>query len=395
MRWEQFQFDYRVQLESLHSDLIQIEAYKEAALNLVLPPPWREQLDRLNRVRAVHGTTALEGNPLTEAEVDRQMEMLDEGAPSPSAPGQSRERQQVRNAARAQQWIRETFVPGGRPIRLSDILHMHQMATQGSDEANNVPGQLRTHSVVVGSQALGGVHRGAPHERLPQLMKDFIAFINSRRARAEHPVVQALLAHFFLVTLHPFGDGNGRVSRLVEAGILFHGAYNVLGFYDLSNYFYRNGDEYKLLLQRSRRSQPFDLSEFVAFGIQGFAAELKGINNFIKTKLNRLVYRDALQRAFNTRVSKRRYRISQRENGLLEFLLQQTELTDPFADEPSAKLKCEDLRQNPYIKAAYANVTERTFLRELTRLAELGFLKLSNGGAKATVEIDFNAIGRY
>ena len=393
MRWEQFQFDYRVQLESLHSDLVQIEAYKEAALNLVLPPPWREQLDRLNRIRAVHGTTALEGNPLTEAEVGRQMEMLDEGAPQP--PEQSREQQQVRNAARAQQWIRETFVPGGRPIRLSDILRMHQMATQGSDEANNVPGRLRTHSVVVGSQALGGVHRGAPHARLPALMDEFAAFINSRRMQAEHPVVQALLAHFFLVTLHPFGDGNGRVSRLVEAGILFRGTYNVLGFYGLSNYFYQNGDEYKLRLQRSRRSQPFDLSEFVAFGVRGFAAELKGINNFIKTKLNRLVYRDALQRAFNTRVSKRRYRISQREHGLLDFLLQQTEPTDPFADEPSAKLKCAELRQDPYIKAAYANLTDRTFHRELTRLAELGFLKLANGGAQATVEIDFNAISRY
>ena len=393
MRWEQFQFDYRVQLESLHSDLVQIEAYKEAALNLVLPPPWREQLDRLNRIRAVHGTTALEGNPLTEAEVGRQMEMLDEDAPLP--PEQSREQQQVRNAARAQQWIRETFVPGGRPIRLSDILRMHQMATQGSDEANNVPGRLRTHSVVVGSQALGGVHRGAPHARLPALMDEFAAFINSRRMQAEHPVVQALLAHFFLVTLHPFGDGNGRVSRLVEAGILFRGAYNVLGFYGLSNYFYQNGDEYKLRLQCSRRSQPFDLSEFVAFGVRGFAAELKGINNFIKTKLNRLVYRDALQRAFNTRVSKRRCRISQREHGLLDFLLQQTEPTDPFADEPSAKLKCAELRQDPYIKAAYANLTDRTFHRELTRLAELGFLKLANGGAQATVEIDFNAISRY
>ena len=393
MFWEQFQFDYRVQLESLHSDLVQIEAYKEAALNLVLPPPWREQLDRLNRIRAVHGTTALEGNPLTEAEVGRQMEMLDEGAPQ--LPGQSPEQQQVRNAARAQQWIRETFVPGGRPIRLADILRLHQMATQGSDEANNVPGRFRTHSVVVGTQALGGVHRGAPHERLPALMDDFAAFINSRRMQAEHPVVQALLAHFFLVTLHPFGDGNGRVSRLVEASILFHGAYNVLGFYGLSNYFYQNGDEYKLQLQRSRRSQPFDLSEFVAFGVRGFAAELKGINNFIKTKLNRLVYRDALQRAFNTRVSKRRYRVSQREHGLLDFLLQQTEPTDPFADEPSAKLKCAELRQDPYVKAAYANVTDRTFHRELTRLAELGFLKLTNGGAQATVEIDFNAISRY
>ena len=393
MRWERFKFDYRVQLRTLQSDLIQIEAYKEASLNLVLPPPWREQLDRLNRIRAVHGTTALEGNPLTEAEVGRQIDMLDEGAPP--APDQSREQQQVRNASRAQQWIREQFVPGGRPIRLSDILHLHQMVTQGSDEVNNVPGRLRNHSVVVGSQALGGVHRGAPHERLPLLMDDFIAFINSRQARAEHPVVQALLAQFFLVTLHPFGDGNGRVSRLVEASILFRGAYNILGFYGLSNYFYRNGDEYKLLLQRSRRSQPFDLSAFMAFGVRGFTTELKGINNFIKTKLNRVVYRETLRRAFNQRVSKRRRLISPRENGLLEFLLQQTEPTDPFADEPSAKLKYESLRQDPYIKAAYANVTDRTFHRELTRLAELGFIKLTNSGSEPAIEIDFNAIGRH
>ena len=92
---------------------------------------------------------------------------------------------------------------------------------------------------------------------------------------------RALFAHFFLVTIHPFGDGNGRVSRLVEAGILFRSKYNVHGFYGLSNYFYRHGAEYKSLLQKSRRSQPFDLSEFVAFGIRGFRAELKGINNFI------------------------------------------------------------------------------------------------------------------
>ena len=61
---------------------MQIEAYKEAALNLLLPPHWKAQLDRLNRVRAVHGTTALEGNTLTEEEVRQQLDLLDEGLPA-------------------------------------------------------------------------------------------------------------------------------------------------------------------------------------------------------------------------------------------------------------------------------------------------------------------------
>ena len=71
MDWENFRFEYRISLENQNSNLIQIEAYKEAALNLVLPSDWKEQLDQLNRVRAVHGTTAVEGNPLSEAEVSR------------------------------------------------------------------------------------------------------------------------------------------------------------------------------------------------------------------------------------------------------------------------------------------------------------------------------------
>ena len=60
---------------------------------------------------------------------------------------------------------------------------------------------------------------GAPYEDLPWLMADFASFLNSAQFKREHPVARALFAHFFLVTIHPFGDGNGRVSRLVEAAI--------------------------------------------------------------------------------------------------------------------------------------------------------------------------------
>ncbi len=393
MNWERFRFEYRLHPDLLTADLIRIEACKEAVINLVLPPDWRAQLDQLNRVRAVHGTTALEGNPLSEAAVRQQMELLAAGSAEP--PGQSRDERQVRNAGVAQEWVRERFTPQAPPLQGADIRHMHALITAGSDERDNAPGRLRTHSVVVGTAALGGVHRGAPPQDVPRLMDDFVAFVNSRRLADQHPVIRALVAHFFLVTIHPFGDGNGRVSRLVEAGILFQGGYNVFGFYGLSNYFYRNGDEYKRLLQLSRQSDPFDLNAFVAFGIEGFAAELKGINNFIKTKLNRVVYRAALVRARDRREGVRRRVINQREYDLLEFLLRETEPVDPFAEEPSRKLGFSELIGAPYIRAVYRNVTPRTFQRELTRLAKNGFLKFTVDEKEPTVEIDFGAIGRY
>ncbi|HYV04578.1 MAG TPA: Fic family protein [Blastocatellia bacterium] len=396
MDWDRFTFDYEIDANGMLPNVVHIEAYKEAAMNLVLPPDWRQQLDRLNRVRAVHGTTALEGNPLSEAEVARQIDMAEMVGPR-SPDGATKEQLQIRNAGLAQGWVKERFYPGCAPLTVTDLLAMHEMITQHSDTINNVPGRFRDFSVTVGSEATGGVHRGAPHENIPALMDGYIEFLRSRKLAAAHPVIRALLAHFFLVTIHPFGDGNGRVSRLVEAGILFQGGYNVHGFYGLSNYFYRNEAEYKTSLQQSRSQQPFEVTAFVNFGLVGFAKELKGINNFIKTKLNRVVYRATLVRAFNTHMSSRRRLLNQREHNLLHFLLTHTEPEDPFSDSPSRQITYSELLASPYITEAYKHVTSRTFVRELFRLRDMGFIHFTTQGPARgwTIEIDFDAIGRY
>ncbi len=395
--WEGFQFDCRIEEREFSGDLTAIEGYKLAALNLVLPPEWSEQLNRLNRVRAVHGTTAIEGNPLSEAEAERQIAAVDRQANGPGDGRISKEQAQIRNAARAQAWVRERFQPGAPPAGVGDIMAMHRMVTEGSDEDHCVPGKFRTAPARVGSPDLGGVHFGAPHEDLPQLMEDFIAMLNSGRVRGWHPVIQALMAHFFLVTIHPFGDGNGRVSRLLEAGVLFRGEYNVHGFYGLSNYFYRNEAAYKSLLQQCRQTQPFDLSPFVRFGIQGFIDELTGINNFIKSKINRLVYRQMLAENRDRKSGPRRRVVNAREYDLLTFLITETEPPDPFSENPSRKVTLSELTESPYVRGAYRNVTQRTFVRELVRLFNAGFIKFTPGAetTESVIELDFDAIAKY
>ena len=125
MDWSKFDFNFRLFFRDLANDLISIEAYKEAAANLVVPADWQRELDQLNRIRAVHGTTALEGNPLSEAEVARQMDLLD--APQQTQPqkGATKEQLQIRNAGIAQQWIRIRFQADQPPLQQADILHIH------------------------------------------------------------------------------------------------------------------------------------------------------------------------------------------------------------------------------------------------------------------------------
>lgn len=397
MDWAKFSFEYHLDLQGLFQDLISIEAYKEASLNLVFPQEWQSQLDRLNRIRAVHGTTAIEGNPLSEAEVAQQMEYLEQQTHNDDRKTATKEQLQIRNSGEAQAWVRQRFLPNSPPVGLGDILTMHEMITRDSDTANNIPGKFRNFPVTVGTEDLGGVHRGAPHETLPRLMQEYINFINSRRLESLHSVIRALLAHFYLVTIHPFGDGNGRVSRLVEAGILFQLGYNVHGFYGLSNYFYRHEQEYKSILQECRQSQPFDMTPFIRFGVAGFASELKGINNFIKARINRLIYQRMLVQARDIKVSSRRRLLNQREYNLLNFLLSETEPSDPFSDIPSRRIELSELQEDRYVQSAYQNVTWRTFQRELIRLGELGFIRFIRDGAVQDwiVELDFEAISKY
>ena len=166
----------------------------------------------------------------------------------------------------------------------------------------------------------------------------------------------------------------------------------------MSNLFYRNERDYKVRLQECRKSHPFDIAPFILFGVKGFADELAGINNFVKTKVNRVVYRQMLVSNYNRRVGPRRRQLNLREYQLLLFLLNATEPLDPFAKNPSRQIELAELQESSYVKTAYRDVTPRTFVRELVRLADLGFLKFANGSQAPRamkVELDFGAIARY
>ena len=103
-----------------------------------------------------------------------------------------------------------------------------------------------------------------------------------------------------------------------------------------------------------------------------------------------------LVQARDKKISERRYLINDREYGLLDFLITATEPDDPFSEQPSKSLSVMELFESPYIRGAYKDVSTRTFFRELVRLEEFGFIKLSNTKPDGSImELDFDAIGKY
>lgn len=60
---------------------------------------------------------------------------------------------------------------------------------------------------------------------VPDLMEDFVDWLNSEEALRLHPVKYAALAHYKLVFVHPFVDGNGRTARLLMNLLLMRVGY--------------------------------------------------------------------------------------------------------------------------------------------------------------------------
>jgi len=57
---------------------------------------------------------------------------------------------------------------------------------------------------------------------VPRLMARYVQFINEKDWAGLPPIIHALLAHFFITTIHPFEDGNGRVARLFQQAFFFN-----------------------------------------------------------------------------------------------------------------------------------------------------------------------------
>ncbi len=159
------------------------------------------RLRRINRIRTIHGSLAIEGNTLSEAQITAIVEGKRIIAPP-------REVQEVKNALAAYDrfdiW---------RPEEEKELLEAHQILMSGLiDEV----GIYRRGGVgVMAGQKV--IHMGPPADRVPQLMADLFGWL---AATEVHPLVSSSIFHYEFEFIHPFADGNGRMGRLWQSLIL-------------------------------------------------------------------------------------------------------------------------------------------------------------------------------
>ena len=341
------------EIETLH--VWGLVLYKTVS-DLPILPAWSSQLEETLIRRSIFGTAALEGNPLKEDEVGKIIG--DKSQPEKSA----RAEQEIRNLKVAYQFIRE-LTPTSTPPVIEEALikKVHALITAHIEHPYNVPGLYRNHKVQVGDEDHGGVY--TPPKCLPdieKLMQEFILWINGDQMLSTNPYLRAALAHYHLGLIHPFSDGNGRVARIIEALLLRLSGQKYVPTM-LSNYYYRNMDEYFRAFSITRKDKESDVSPFIKFVLKGVIDSLDEIKNRITYFIRHLALRDHYAALHREKA------IIQRQYDLLTMLLQDLKpftLPDLFGTSPMNTL--------------YRNVSERTARRDLKKLLEMNLLTCVN-----------------
>lgn len=124
-------------------------------------------------------------------------------------------------------------------LHLSTILHWHNELFK--ETKPGIAGKIRTYSVYI-----GGSRTELPSAaEVTHLVPDFFKWYSQEKNKL-HPVELAALVHYRFVSVHPFGDGNGRMSRLMMNFVLHKHGFPML---DMS---YKNRNGYYIALERSQ-----------------------------------------------------------------------------------------------------------------------------------------------
>ncbi|MCL4360529.1 Fic family protein [Patescibacteria group bacterium] len=314
-----------------------IEAAKEVIENAPLVPAWEAKFREDALVRTVHHGTHIEGNELNITEAGKVLA----GA---KIVGRDRDIQEVLNYRNVLK-----FIEGFDKPEISDegIKHIHELTAYRILPEETV-GEYRKSQVVVKNSQTGEVtFRPPPALEVPFLVTAFLTWLNSASGET-HTAIKAGVAHYELVRIHPFLDGNGRVARAVATVILFRGGYDIKRFFSLEEYYDREPLRYYEALQSVARAEG-NLTAWLEYFTEGLAIELTRIKEKVKTLSTDL----KIKKSFGGQ----QMALTERQIKIVEFIQENGFL------------------QNKAFFELFPMISEDTVLRELKDLLEKGIVK--------------------
>ncbi len=347
---------------AVHYELGQCDAVITAIRETPLRPEYHRRLLLVSLIKGAQATTAIEGNTLTESEVEE----VAQGHPLP--PSKEYQEREVRNILEAMTVLRNEVAIGGETQLLSSDLIKRFHTLVGKDLGEHfdaIPGRFRQDERVVGP------YRCPRHDDVPILvdhlcewLKREFGFLPGRQSFGD-AVVQAIVTHAYIEWIHPFGDGNGRTGRLLEFYILLRAGNPDIGSHILSNFYNLTRPEYYRQLDKAAKER--DLTSFIAYAVQGYRDGLLESLRTIQRNQLEIAWRALIHDRFADKRYRKKTVFKRRRDLILNMPI------DTTFDAPALLLLTPDLART------YSNLSNRTLLRDLGFLREMDLVSEKAG----------------
>lgn len=217
-----------------------------------LAPERLNSLRRIATIESVGSSTRIEGAKLSDEEVEKLLAKLEQKSFS------TRDEQEVAGYAEAMDMVFESHAA----ITLTEnhIKQLHSTLLKYSDKDEGHRGSYKVVTNQVEAfdsegKSIGIVFQTATPFATPPMMKELVTWYNEQiHEDKQHALIAIAIFITTFLAIHPFKDGNGRLSRILTTLLLLRAGYSYVPYSSMESIIEHNKEKYYLALRRTQQT---------------------------------------------------------------------------------------------------------------------------------------------
>lgn len=248
-----------------------------------LAPDRLSALRRVATIESIGSSTRIEGSKLSDRDVDKLLSNL------AIQFFETRDEQEVAGYAELMDLVFNSWQD--IPFNESHIKQLHQILLRHSEKDTRHWGQYKTNSNSVAAFDENGVQiaivfdTATPFDT-PRLMTELVAWVNQEREKAQlHPLLIIAIFVVVFLEIHPFQDGNGRLSRVLTTLLLIQTGYVYVPFSSLESVIESNKEAYYLALRQTQgtiRTDTPNWQPWLVFFLHSLAEQVRRLEKKVE-----------------------------------------------------------------------------------------------------------------
>ncbi len=291
-KWVYFWFKLRLMLRTntlqitpeVLGLIARIDEFKGAWRALgTLAPDRLSALRRVATIESIGSSTRIEGSKLSDREVERLLSNL------AIKKFETRDEQEVAGYAELMDLMFRAWQE--IPFNENHVKQLHQILLQYSQKDEWHRGGYKTNANSVAAFDENGVQIGIVFEtatpfETPHLMAELLAWVNDEHEKAVlHPLLIIAIFVVVFLEIHPFQDGNGRLSRVLTTLLLLQAGYAYVPYSSLESVVEANKEAYYLALRHTQgtiRSDAPNWQPWLLFFLRSLAEQMRRLEKKVE-----------------------------------------------------------------------------------------------------------------